>query len=816
MNKDSMFAGKTLLFINSGGKKKRFTLEAAKRCFCKLVLLNGELDVPRKLVDYYIQADTYNHSEVIEKIETFLEQNPDVTIDGAVTFWEDDVPLLSKVCDHFGFIGNTHQTAINTRNKYEMRKRLKETGLGSPGYHLILNKEDLDDAIDWIGFPAVMKPVWGADSQFVVLVKDQDEAYDTYEYLLKNCNEQYDPIFKYNEGAFLYEEYVDGTEISLECYSQYGIPQVVGINEKQPITPPYFIEYGDICPARLSPEVEQEVIKLAESALIALGVQNSLSHIELKISSQGPKIIEVASRMGGDDIWLNVKTVWGYDLVKMGIQIALGQKVEYKKREPRDCVICRYFIPPYSGIITNISGVREAKEIKNVLELNLTKDVGDAVLVPPEGYENMGWVIAKGRSYQEAETVMERAFRKLDISVTKFSRRTSQTRTVTREELTTASLVRRQLIRASKLEKIRNLDALKKLNIGIVHNSVISAEDQAIEKDVVGEEVRDILLERGYKVSLFDMNESPLPIRKLQKANLDFAINLCETIFNSNHMEPHASALLEMLQIPYTGSNPASISLCQDKILVKKLFHYHEIPTPAWDYAYSMDERIRSDLQFPLIVKPANTDNSFGISNQSVVTNRIELKKQLEKVIVGMNCPAVIEEYIDGDEYDVCIVGNGDDARVLPLIRSTFDRMPRGYWHIYSKEAKFGDDPAYDNIKVEKPARVSKKLGALITDIALDVYSLCDCLDYGKVEIRVDRHGNPYVLEVNPNPPIGAEDFMSVAGRLDRYTYESFVEQLLLIGVQRYRRAPSFEPIRAVANSRSINPPKLVAVSGGR
>lgn len=791
MSREAPLSGKTILFVNSGGKKKKFTLEAAKRLGCSVVLLNQDLDVPKKLVDYFIQADTYNHKEAIEKVQLFMDENPDVFIDGALTFWEDDIPLLARICEHFAFIGNTYTAAINTRNKYEMRKRLKETGLGAPGYHLIQNLEDLEDAMDWIGFPAVLKPVWGADSQFVVLVKDPDEAKATYDYLLKNCNEQYDPIFKYNDNMFLYEEYVDGTEVSLECFSEFGIPHVIGINEKQPIKPPYFVEYGDIAPARLSQEVEYEVIKLAESSLIALGVQNSLSHIEIKITSSGPKIIEVASRMGGDDIYLNVKTVWGMDMVKLGLQIAMGVKVQIPKREARDCVICRYFIPEYSGIVTNILGAREVRDMKGVLELNVTKDVGDAVLVPPEGYESMGWIVTKGRTYQEAETVMERAFKKLEINVTRFRKGSTLGKRIGEDSLSSASLIRRQLIRAAKIEKVKSFDALKRLQVGVLANSVSVEAGESLTKSTLGEEIRDLLISRGFKATLFDMSETPLPLRKIQRANLDFVLNLCESIYNSMSMEPHAAALLDMLQIPYTGSSSSTITFCMDKITVKKLLQFHEIPTPAWDYVYSLDEPVRGDLRFPLIIKPADTDNSFGITNESVVRNKAELKKRLQAVIEGMGRAALIEEYIEGDEFDVCLIGNGDDVRVLPLIRSIFDKMPKGYWHIYAEAARIADgDEAYDQIRLEKPARVSKKLGGLISDIALDVYRLFDCRDYAKVELRVDRHGNPYVLEVNPNPPLGRDDFMPLAGRLDSYEYGEFIEELILMAVDRFRHTP--------------------------
>lgn len=791
MTRANIFTDKTILFVNSGGRKKRFTFDIAKRFGAQIVLIGPEQDIPKKLVDHFIQVDNYNHKEVIEKLGLFLDENSDLTIDGAITFWEDDIPLLARVCEHFGFIGNSYQASINTRNKYEMRKRLQECGLGIPEFHLLQSEDDLEDAIDWIGFPAVLKPVWGSDSQFVVLVRDQDEAYATYDYLIKNCNEQYDPIFKYNDNLFLYEEYLEGTEVSLECYSQFGIPYVVGINEKQPIKPPYFIEYGDIAPARLDESVEYDVIKLAESSLIALGVQNSLSHIEIKITPDGPKIIEVASRMGGDDIYLNVKTVWGQDLVKLGLQVALGQKILNAKREDKGCVICRYFIPSYSGIVTNITGAKECRDMKNVLDLSLSKDVGDPVLVPPEGYENMGWIVTKGKTYQEAETVMERAVRRLEINVTRFRKGISPSKRVGEEALTTAPLIRRQVMSVAKIQKIKSVKALKKLHIGILANSYLTSSEERVVKNILGEEIRELLTSRGFKVSLFDLSETPLPIRKIQRANLDFVLNLCESILNTTSMEPHVAALLDMLQLPYTGSSAAAISLCMDKITSKKLLQYHEIPTPNWDYVYYMDDPINEDLTFPLIVKPADTDNSYGITNSSVVRNRQELKRQLEAIVKGMNRAALIEEYIEGDEFDVCVLGNSEDLTVFPIIRSIFDKMPRGYWHIYAEDAKLGDGvPAYEAIRLERPARISKKLEALLTSIARDVYLLFDCRDYGKVEFRVDKHGNPYVLEINTNPPIGRHDFMSIAAKVEGYDYGDFVEELVLKAVDRYRQTP--------------------------
>ncbi|MCF7830834.1 ATP-grasp domain-containing protein [Candidatus Gracilibacteria bacterium] len=785
MTKKSNCKGTNIIFINSGGSKKKFTLEKAKQLGANIILINSCFDGNKKLIDHFIEADTYNHDEVLDKLRLFVKNNPEIELHGAISFWEDDIPLLAKVCEEFDLTGNSYEAAVNTRDKYEMRKRLAATGLGNPLFCRVKNTEDLRVAIETIGFPAVMKPSWGADSEFVVLVKNEQEAFDTLEYMLKNCTEAFNPIFKYNNGNFLFEEYMMGMEISLECYSQFGIPHVVGINEKQPIKPPYFIEYGDIAPARINTATEVEVIKLAESALIALGVQNSLAHIEIKITPTGPKIVEVGSRMGGDDIYMNVKSVWNTDLVEIGLNIAMNKPIKLERNVATGCAICRYFISDYSGIITNIEIPKEISKQKDVLQLVISKKVGDAILMPPAGYENAGWIVVKGKNYQEAETTMNNYMAAIKINVTKFHKDSALGKTIRESSLSSASLLRDQLIKASRLERIRtiDIDEIKKLHFGIITYSVFSGKDA-----FSGKEIAEKLIAKGYHVSLFHINENALHLEKIKNANLDFVLNFCEENYNSPFLKSNIVALFDMLKLPYTGSSSSTLSLAKNKINTKKILNYHGIPTPEWDYVESMDDEISADLQYPLIVKPAFSDNFLGISNYSVVNNEAELKTQLKIVVEQFKCPALIEEYIEGSEIDACLLGNDNEVEVFPLIRSLFGKMPKGYWHIYSSDLWKGENlEILNSIKLEKPAKIDKKLETLISEIALDVYNIFGCSDYGKVEMRVDEHGNPFVIELTPNPPLGMNDFMSIAAKMKKYSYEDLLEEVIIAAVMRYQ-----------------------------
>ena len=302
------------------------------------------------------------------------------------------------------------------------------------------------------------------------------------------------------------------------------------------------------------------------------------------------------------------------------------------------------------------------------------------------------------------------------------------------------------------------------------------------------------MLERGYKISFFDFNDLPKAFNDLKNSDVDLVFNVCERINNSSLLEPHVASILDTLQIPYTGSNPFTLGLCIDKIKVKKLLNYHKIPTPEWDYVYTLDDDIRDDLKYPLIVKPANTDNSIGITNNSIVRNKEELTRQLKVVIEDIGRPALIEEYIEGDEYDVPIIGSAEeDLRVLPLSRSIFDNMPAGKWHIYPFEAKYTDDPDYKTIVVQRPPKnISKKLEALIGEIALDTYNILDCHDYGRIEIRVDKNNNPYVLELNPNPSLDIEGCFSASAEVIGLDFGDFLEEIIRLAINRYKNNPPY------------------------
>jgi len=410
----------------------------------------------------------------------------------------------------------------------------------------------------------------------------------------------------------------------------------------------------------------------------------------------------------------------------------------------------------------------------------------------------LGWAYAVADTLGEAEERIERIMASVEIEVGKFARGSSLGKTIRKNALSSARVAKDALLNAARIEHIRALPLAEQrsLHVGIGSNGFAGSENP-IEAELTSDaqKISETLAQRGYKTSFLDFNHPFEAVQQIQDLKVDIVFNLCERINHSSLLEPHAAALFDILRIPYTGSNPFTLGLCLDKIRVKKLLSFHHIPTPRWDYLYEANEPFDENFPLPAIVKPANSDSSLGITNESVVSSREALTRRIDYVLHELKRPALVEEFIDGDEYDISILGNwGDEQRILPLSRSIFTAMPEGYWHMYPYEAKFlGSEIHKKNIEVQRPPKgVPGKLTSLISEIALDAFNVVGCSDYGRAEVRVDASGNPFVLEVNPNPSIGPTDCVPSVAALAGLNYGDFLEEILLLAIRRYKDRPPY------------------------
>ncbi len=792
---------KRILVVNTGNLLKKFIFKRLKELDVEVVVLNSEKNWADSYVSDWIIADTNDHSASLQAVEKYSTVKK---IDGVLTFWEDDVLLTSKIATALGVVGIPYEVAKIARNKLHFRRFCEKEGLQVPKFFKFTDIESLQEAKATLKFPVVIKPTFGTSSAFVTKVEKPEQLDETIKYIQSAMSTSVESAL--HEGlTIMVEEYIDGDEVDIDMLLQNGKLKFWSITDNHASSEPFFIETGDTFPSLLPDDVERELVSMAEVMLEKIGIQDGCIHFEAKYSSNGPMPIEINLRLGGGYYYSFIKRAWGVDLIESAVKIALGEYIPMvvKPENPKKYFAADCFIQKESGIISSLQFPKVFAPEDKVHDFVFFKEVGDTVLTPPFSFDYLGWICAYGDNPHDAEENLEKAKAKVNFEIVPFSELSQVGKTVRKSPVSPAWLQSTKDVDKKRLYRVRLMpeSSYKNLVIGIACNQY-GQDDGSVEAELtnVGKNIQKALESKGYKTVFIDFNDIPNSIKLLMHGKIDFVFNVSERLNNSSLLEPHVASLLDIFQIPYTGSSPFTLGLCLDKIRVKKMLTYHEIPTAKWDYVYSVHEQINSELQYPLIVKPANTDNSIGITQKSVVKNEQELYEQIKYVTETLLRPALVEEYLDGDEYDVSIFGSEpDDIRVLPLSRSIFKHTDPNKWNIYSFESKWkAEDTSY--VEVQRPPKnESKKLLSLISEIALDTYNILGCHDYGRVEVKLDKNGNPHVLELNPNPSINIKDCVPSVAKLTGLTYEDFIEQILLLAIKRYKGKVPYHHLQPVA-----------------
>lgn len=298
--------------------------------------------------------------------------------------------------------------------------------------------------------------------------------------------------------------------------------------------------------------------------------------------------------------------------------------------------------------------------------------------------------------------------------------------------------------------------------------------------------VRDAIAER-YSVTLIEANE--LAYQKLLENRPFFAFNMAEGLYGPSR-EAHIPAILEMLSIPYLGSDPLTLSLCLDKSRTKEILAYHGVATAPFSVVRSIEELEDSRVRFPSIVKPLHEGSSKGIYDSCVVRDTVDLEREVRAILDTYQQPALIEEFLPGREFTVGILGNGAALFVLPIVEIRFDALPGGVNPIYSYEAKWIWDTTDNPLQIfDCPADLSPELKKDIESLCAKAYRALGCRDWSRVDVRLDAHGSPHILEVNPLPGIlpRPEDnsCLPKAARAAGMTYNQLINSVLDIAMNR-------------------------------
>jgi len=283
---------------------------------------------------------------------------------------------------------------------------------------------------------------------------------------------------------------------------------------------------------------------------------------------------------------------------------------------------------------------------------------------------------------------------------------------------------------------------------------------------------------QGVKVKKIG-NASSL-LEKIDSLDVDIVFNISEGLSGRNR-ESQVPILLEMAGIPFVGADALTLSLTLDKVMAKKIFIAEGILTPKFFEVKNSDELKNIDhCKFPLIVKPRCEGSSKGLSENSRVENMEELKKQVEYVVNAYRQPALVEEFISGQEFTVAIVGN-DSPEVMSVVQIKID----GRLKLNDKFYTFARITS-DKLEYICPARISHDLNKKISELALKTYKAVECRDFGRVDFRVDNEGRPYVLEINPLPSLSTEDVFMVVAKNIGISYEGIIGKILNSALKRY------------------------------
>jgi D-alanine-D-alanine ligase len=263
--------------------------------------------------------------------------------------------------------------------------------------------------------------------------------------------------------------------------------------------------------------------------------------------------------------------------------------------------------------------------------------------------------------------------------------------------------------------------------------------------------VKSALEKAGHDVILIEAEESAY--NNLSIVRPDIVFNVAEG-FGGAARESFIPSMLEMLNIPYTASDPVTTGICHDKSRCKEILSFYNLPTPKYLTANSALNG-EFNLLFPCFVKPLHEGSSKGIYNSSVVRSTEELNSEIKRIRMDYSQPALIEEYLEGREFTVALLGNGENVKVLPIIEINLGCVPEGFNKIYSYEVKWYFDTRENKLDIFTcPAKISEELKKNIEKICLKAYKVLRLRDWARIDVRCDGYENPYIIEVNPLPGI--------------------------------------------------------------
>ena len=293
------------------------------------------------------------------------------------------------------------------------------------------------------------------------------------------------------------------------------------------------------------------------------------------------------------------------------------------------------------------------------------------------------------------------------------------------------------------------------------------------------------LQEMGHKVQPLGVYSDLRIIRDaIEKFKPHIVYNLLEEFDGETVFDSHVVSYLELLRVPYTGNNPRALMMARDKSLAKKILMYHRIRTPKFAvFSKNKKRKVPKNLTYPLIVKCLDEDASLALSKASVVHSEEKLKERVKYIHEKIGVDAIVEEFIPGREFYVGILGNAR-LELLPVWEVFYKKAENPEKEFYSRSAKWNEKYRSRKGIDSGKAKISQELEDKIQNIAKKTYKALDLNGYARIDVRMDKDENVYVIEANPNPNIAMDDeFAESSYFQDKWDYHQLLNKILRLGL---------------------------------
>lgn len=337
------------------------------------------------------------------------------------------------------------------------------------------------------------------------------------------------------------------------------------------------------------------------------------------------------------------------------------------------------------------------------------------------------------------------------------------------------------------------------MNVALTYNVKKNKPSVNLEKQVdlefdsmsVIKEIESALGSLGHKALLVEADENAFIKLKELKSKIDIVFNIAEGLWGEAR-ETQIPMICEILKIPYTHSGPTTHAISLDKSFTKLILKgSSDINVPDSHVVKSKDYLIPKTLKYPLIIKPNSEGSSKGVLDKNVVRMERDLKKRIEITSENFTKEVLVEEYIEGREFTVAIIGN-ENPRVLPIVEQKFDFLPKGMNKIASFELKWQYEDSLKDLHdaYDCPAKINTKLKEKIENTSKEIYKLLDVRDCARVDYRLDNNNKLFFLEINTlpgiNPSTNEISYFPLAARTVGISYKDLIGKILTLACVRY------------------------------